>query len=112
MASDQQGLPAPYATARVALDATATNATKVTLPTWCHTFTVTFLTSGEAATTGEISHTGTDGAAMGTGAFPLASGATIALQVRDRASAGGTVDVYLICGGASGFAQIICEAGY
>lgn len=53
----------------VALNATASNATKVTLPTRARTTQLRVLSSAGAAEDWRISHTGTDGSALGAGTF-------------------------------------------
>lgn len=53
----------------VALDATASNATKITLPARARSTQLRVLSSSGTAESWRISHTGTDGSALGAGSF-------------------------------------------
>jgi hypothetical protein len=63
------------ATVRVAMDATAGVCEAVTLPVSCRSFLVRFKQSDDVTDdSGKVAHSATDGAAIGTGAFPVGSG--------------------------------------
>lgn len=64
----------------VALASTATNATKVTLPMRARVAQLRVLSSADAAEAWRISHTGTDGSALGAGTYmQVLSGETLTL---------------------------------
>ncbi len=89
--------------ARVTMNGTGGNATAVTFPNWCKSVMVRFRASdGTTDEAGEYSHTGTDGAAMGTEATPVPSGAAIAFNLRRRL--GSAPVCYLAGTTSSGFA--------
>lgn len=96
----------------VAMDATIDDVTEITLPVWARKALIIFQTGAGAATSGKISHTGTDGAAMGAEYFPIASGAAVEIPLirNDRNISEGKPVIYLSCASSSGTAHLILSA--
>ena len=107
MAATTISYTGPLQTARSTLEATAANARQVVVARQYRKITITFLTSAEAADSGEVSYTGTDGAAMGTDAFPIGSGQALEITVPRQND---TFTFYVRASTASGFCQILLEA--
>lgn len=83
MAVDLSALTPPRQCGRAALNATADNITKVTLPAWARLVTVSFKQNdGATDDSGFIAFSGTDGASKGTNWLPIASGAAYQFEVR------------------------------
>jgi hypothetical protein len=104
---------APWATARVALNATAADVEAVTLPLWCGRLTVRFKQNDTSTDdSGFLSYTGSDGGAMGTDRFPISSGQSISFAVRTKEMVSGTKgrqQVYLTASTNTAFAYLILE---
>lgn len=86
---------------RVSLEATAGNARAVILPMTCRSVLVAFKASdGTTDAAGSVATTGTDGSAIGTGAFPVGAGLALELDLLPGAT------IYL-AGPAAGYAHLI-----
>lgn len=98
----------PRQTLRVAMNATAGNATKVTIPGRYRRFTVRFLQTDDATNdSGKLAWSGTDGAAIGNNFTPIASGDKEEFKAfQGRARANGSYDVYLAAGTNSAYAHL------
>ena len=109
-ASNQTALVGPFATVRVALEATAANARQIICPSWASQVTATFLTSAAAADTGKIASSGTDGSALGDDHLPVASGGALSWQIKSSDQVGGaTPSIYVVAGTNSAFCHLLFE---
>lgn len=69
---------------RLDLSATANQALQITIDRNVRTLEVTFKTAGGGSAAGWYSHTGTDGAAIGSEAFPVDAGLTREIKLAGR----------------------------
>jgi len=102
----------PTDVARVTMDATPGNCEQITLPDWVRRVTVTFKQSdGATADAGWLEFDATDGAAIGTGAYPIASGGAYSFTLTEgKGKPVSAPVIYLAADTASGFAYIHVSA--
>jgi len=100
MASDLSA-EVPFSVKRAAMNATAGNCSKITLPDLCEQVVISFTTDGTTADSGRLASAGTDGAAIGNDVFPIGSGAAY----RHDCALGGHV-LYLAGDTNSSFAHL------
>lgn len=87
-AADLTALASPLAMQRVTLEATATNAREIQLPSWARSVYVAFQSSGFTDEPGRVSHEGTDGATLGNNYMPVPAGAALTLPLNVGRSTG------------------------
>jgi len=110
MATDLSSLEAPWDVGVATMDATPGNIEAVTLPSWTKRVTVRFMQQDDATSdSGKLEKNGTDGAAIGANAFPIATGAVYSWAVTSSVMVGQGGVIYLAGGTASGIAHIMCE---
>ena len=106
-AEDLTALTRPWDVARVTMDGTAGNSRAVKLPSWARSFSVTFRQAAGAADTGQLERNGTDAAAIGNNAYPVASGANVSVALfPGRQRDPDSLTVYLAGGTNTGFAYL------
>lgn len=99
---------AGFATARVAMKATAGQAEKVTLPPWARVVSVSFRASDDAtAEIGKIASSATDGSAIGNDFYPVGLGG-LSWRVAEGEPSSGR-EIYLAGSTNSGFAHLLLE---
>jgi len=105
MAVDLSAQEPPFKTRKVTLDATAGDATKITLPTWCKVISVRIFTTGDEDNSGSIAGEGTDSAAQSDNKLNIDNGAVGIYPINEQGSGEKPV-VYIAADTASSYAQI------
>ena len=104
-AADLTALASPLAMQRVTLEATATNAREIQLPSWARSVYVAFQSSAYADEAGRVSHEGTDGATLGANYMPVPAGAALTLPLNVGRSIGAR-SIYVAGSSASAYAFV------
>ena len=100
-----------WATRRTLALPNADTTRRVISPEWARRATVTFVAAeGSTADTGKVASTGTDGAAIGTDAYPIVSGGSFTFRLAaGRGRVEGGASLYVTGGTNAGYCHVFYE---